>query len=145
MNINSINCAEKSVCMGGGDCEEDWTTCRDTSQMEPRAVSQRLLVLEPLAVEVTTSWTILVFLWDPLFPLTFYLCGWFLWTLCPTIGISLLLLHAVPPALFCDKGLKNQLTNEIRLYLGKFCMACWVSKLLTQTPAADPLLVLASE
>lgn len=55
MNINSINCAEKSVCMGGGDCEEDWTTCRDTSQMEPRAVSERLLVLDPLAVEVTTS------------------------------------------------------------------------------------------
>ena len=49
------DCAEKSVCMGGEDCKEDWTTCQDTSQVEPRAVSKRLLVLEPLAVEVSTS------------------------------------------------------------------------------------------
>lgn len=60
-------------------------------------------------------------------------------------GVSLLL-YAVPPTLFCDKGFKNQLTDEIRLRLGCFRMACRVSEFsrLTKTPTANPLLVLGS-
>lgn len=61
-------------------------------------------------------------------------------------GVSLLLLYAVPPTLLCDKGFKNQFTDEIRLHLGHFRMACRVSELsrLTKTPTANPLLVRGS-